>query len=321
MSLPSAKSAYLGWLARALEPERSPLAPISGPVVGDVVLGYGTGYDAADIAPFVLSLRAVFDGAVALVVDDRADLKAFLAEHGVIAVHPQHLDGWEPHAVMARFAAFDRLLGQWPEAKSVLITDVRDVIFQAEPFSPVPERLETYVEFEDGVLRDHDFNMKYLRAVGGDDLAEAVADKPCVCVGTVMGPRYAMIRFCRTVMMLAAIPRSELGGAFGADQAACNLAIHMGLVEADIRPNYGRVATLGLTKPESLGWSDGRVINPDGGWSAIVHQHDRHPTLATAVHARWGGGLEHRERVQKKTAAQRFEKQKRSIRRRLPELR
>ncbi len=317
MALPSASSAYLGWLARALKPDQTALPPVKG----DVVLGYGTGYDAADIAPFVLSLRAVFDGAVALVVDDRPDLKAFLEQHGVIAVHPQHLGGWEPHAVMARFAAFDRLLSLWPEAKSVLITDVRDVIFQAAPFAPAPRGLEAYVEYEDGVLGDHAFNMKYLRALAGDDLAEAIADRPCVCVGTVMAPREIMIRFCRTVMMLAAIPRSELGGAFGADQAACNLAVHMGLVEAEIRPNYGRIATLGLTKTETLGWSDGRVTNPDGGWSAIVHQHDRHPALATAVHARWGGGLEHRVRVQKKTFAQRLDKQTQSIRRRLPELR
>lgn len=317
MALPFAKSAYLGWLARALKPD----GPVLPAVSGDVVLGYGTGYDAADIAPFVLSLRAVFDGAVALVVDDRPDLKAFLDQHGVIAVRPQHLEGWEPHAVMARFAAFDRLLGQWPDVKSVLITDVRDVIFQAAPFIPAPDRLEAYVEYEDGVLGDHAFNMKYLRALAGDALAEAIADRPCVCVGTVMGPREAMLRFCRTVMMLAAIPRSELGGAFGADQAACNLAVHMGLVEADIRPNYGRVATLGLSPTEALGWSDGKVTNPDGGWSPIVHQHDRHPALATAVHARWGGGLEHRVRVQKKTASQRIEKQMQSIRRRLPELR
>ncbi len=317
MALPSASSAYLGWLSRALKPDEAPLPAVSG----DVVLGYGTGYDAADIAPFVLSLRAVFDGAVALVVDDRPDLKTFLAQHDVIAVHPQHLGGWEPHAVMARFAAFDRLLGQWPEVKSVLITDVRDVIFQAAPFAPAPERLEAYVEYEDGVLGDHDFNMKYLRALAGDDLAEAIARKPCLCVGTVLGPREAMIRFCRTVMMLAAIPRSELGGAFGADQAACNLAVHMGLVEAEIRPNYGRVATLGLTKTETLGWSDGKVTNPGGGFSPIVHQHDRHPALATAVHDRWGGGLEHRVRVQKKTFAQRLDKQTQSIRRRLPELR
>ncbi len=318
MSLPAARSAYLGWLARALAP-RPPVA--LSPVSGDVVLGYATGYDAADIAPFVRSLRAVFAGTVALVVDDRPELSAFLAEHGVLAIHPDASPGWRPHAVMERFAAFDRLLGQWPEARSVLLTDVRDVIFQAAPFDPAPARLETFVEFEDGVLGDHAFNMKYLRAVGGDDLAEAVADRPCVCVGTVMGPRDVIVRFCRTLLMLAAIPRSELGGAFGADQAACNLAVHLGLVEADIRPNYGRVATLGLTRGETLGFSDGRVTNPHGGWSAIVHQHDRHPALAIAVNQRWAGGLDHRQRVQPKSARERLGKLKSSVLRRTPELR
>ena len=318
MSLPAARSAYLGWLARALAPRPATSIPT---VTGDVVLGYATRYDVADIAPFVRSLRAVFTGAVALVVDDQPELSAFLAEHGVLAIHPEAPPGWRPHAVMERFAAFDRLLGQWPEASSVLLTDVRDVIFQAAPFEPAPARLETFVEFEDGALGDHGFNMKYLRAVGGDALAEAVADRPCVCVGTVMGPRDVIVRFCRTLLMLAAIPRSALGGAFGADQAACNLAIHLGLVEADIRPNYGRVATLGLTRGEILGFSDGRVTNPDGGWSAIVHQHDRHPALALAVHQRWGGGLDHRQRVQPKSAKERLGKLKSSVLRRTPELR
>ena len=99
-----------------------------------------------------------------------------------------------------------------------------------------------------------------------------------------MGPRREIVRFCRLVLMLAAIPRSEIGGAFGADQAACNIAVHMGLVEAEVRANYGRVATLGLTPGETLGFENGQVINPDGSISAIVHQHDRHPHLAEAVH-------------------------------------
>ena len=318
MSLPPARSRYLAWLAKALA---RPSDVTTTAVRGHAVLGYATGYDAADIAPFVRSLRAVFDGAVALVVDDRPDVAALLAEHDIIAVVPDPVDVWAPHPVMQRFAAFDRLLRGWPDVDGVLITDVRDVIFQANPFSPRPDRLLAFQEYEGGVLADHAFNMKYIRGLAGNGLAEAVAQQPCICVGTVMGPRADILRLCRAILMLATTPRSTIGGAFGADQAACNLAVHLGMIEAQVLPNYGRVATLGLTDGSVLTVQNGKVINPDGSVSAIVHQHDRHAHLAAAIHALWGGGYEHRQRVQPKSGAERWDKLKQSVGRRLAEQR
>lgn len=315
MSLPPARSRYLTWLAKALA--RSADQKVSAR--GHAVLGYATGYDAADVAPFVRSLRAVFDGTVALVVDDRPDVAALLAQHDVIAVAPDPVEGWAPHPVMQRFAAFDRLLRGWCDIDGVLITDVRDVIFQADPFSPRPEGLLTFQEYESGVLADHAFNMKYIRALAGEGLAKAVAQNPCICVGTVMGPRADVLRLCRAILMLATTPRSSIGGAFGADQAACNLAVHLGMVEAQVLPNYCRVATLGLTDGAALTFKDGKVVNPDGTVSAIVHQHDRHPHLFDAVHAVWGGGFDCRQRVQPKSNAQRWGKLNQSIARRTPE--
>lgn len=321
MASPAAKSAYLGWVAAAIAGERG-ASPTFAAAEHDLILGYATGYDAADVAVFVRSLRAVYGGAVVLVTDQSRELLAFLAEHGVESVAPTAVGAgaWRPHPVMQRFAAFDALMSARPWARSVLLTDVRDVLFQAPPFDPAPQTLEFYVEY-DGGLSGHAFNMKYLRGVGGEDVARSLADKPCVCVGTVMGPREAMIRFCRTLLMLAAIPRSEIGGAFGADQAACNIALHLGLVEGEVKPNYGRIATVGLTPGERMFVRDGCIINPDGGLSAVVHQYDRHPALAEAMHARWGGGLEARDRRRPRTLAERGRKLKDSLARRLPELR
>lgn len=316
MSLPPARSRYLKWLAAGLA---KPTPASAGPVEGHAVLGYATGYDAADIAPFVRSLRSVFGGVVALVVDNRSDVAALLAEHDVMAVAPDAVQGWAPHPVMQRFVAFDRLLRQWPDVDGVLITDVRDVIFQADPFSPSPERLLAFQEHEGGVLADHAFNMKYMRALAGDDLARSVSQRPCICVGTVMGPRADILRLCRTILMLATAPRSSIGGAFGADQAACNLAIHLGLIDAEIRPNYGPVATLGLTAAGTVLFENGKVVNPDGTISAIVHQHDRHPVLAEAIHALWGCGFDHRHRVRPKSANARWDKLQQSVARRMPE--
>lgn len=317
MSGVGARSAYLGWLAQVL---RRPTETPDLSVQGDVVLGYATGYDAADIAPFVRSLRSVFSGPAALVVDPRDDVRALLNEVGVEAVAPLCVDGWSPHPVMKRFAAFDHLLSRWPGVGGVLITDVRDVVFQAPPFEPSPARLQVFVEADQPLGRHH-FNMKYLTALAGADVARQLAAAPCLCVGTVMGPREAMMRFCRLVLTLAATPRSEIGGAFGADQAACNLAAHLGLMEMDVVPNYGRVATLGLTPADRLGLVDGRIVNPDGTRSPIVHQYDRHPALLQAVHARWGQGYPTRQRERPRTSGERLNRLRDSLRRRLPELR
>ncbi|RZJ00870.1 MAG: hypothetical protein EON90_05560 [Brevundimonas sp.] len=319
MKTPAPKSAYLGWLSSALNRPAGAARVLDAP--DDLVLGYATGYDAAMIAPFVRSLRAVFDGHVALVVDDRPDVLELLAEHDVEAVHAEAPQGWEPHPVMSRFAAYAKLIERHPNAVDVLLTDVRDVVFQAEPFGPPPRRLEVFIENENGRLGDHAFNMKHMTALVGDEMAATLVDKPCICVGTVMGPRDDIARFCRMVLMLAAIPRSEIGGAFGADQAACNLAVHMDLIRAEVKPNFARVATLGMTPGDRLSFVNGNVVNPDGSVSPIVHQHDRHPHLAGPLHDRWGYGLRLCERVQPKTAADRGRKWRQSFMRRLPELR
>lgn len=313
------KSAYLGWLADAMTGDTAAPRVMDAP--DDLVLGYATGYDAAMIAPFVRSLRAVFDGTVALVVDDRPDVTALLEEHGIDAIHPETTPGWKPHPVMARFAAYSRLLERYPNAVDVLLTDVRDVVFQAEPFGPPPRRLEVFVENENGVLGDHAFNMKYLSALVGDEMTATLVDKPCICVGTIIGPRDEVSRFCRTLLMLAAIPRSELGGAFGADQAACNIAVHLGLVKAEVKLNFGRVATIGMTPGDTLTYRDGLIVNPDGSVSAIVHQHDRHPHLDAAMHDRWGDGMRHCKRVAPRTAVDQGRRLRQSVMRRLPEWR
>lgn len=324
MSKTAVKSAYLGWLAAAFAGERG-ASSLTAAAERDIVLGYATGYDVADIAVFVRSLRAHYSGPCALVVDSDPLLRAFLKDHDVEALDEPDFatrqEDWHPHAVVSRFAGFDALLRERPWVRHALLTDVRDVVFQGDPFVPAPRTLEVFAEC-DTPLKGHDFNMKYMRAIVGDALADAVSDKACICVGTVVGPREALMRFCRLILMLGAIPRSEVGGAFGADQATSNLAVHLGLIEAEVQANYGRVATVGLTATEDLTLHGDQICNPDGSRSPIVHQHDRHAHLLAAMHALWGQGWEQRERVRKVgLMRKRRARVAGSIRKRLPELR
>lgn len=328
MKSPAVKSAYLGWLAAALAKVRGATSAIAADGQ-DIVLGYATGYDVADVAIFVRSLRSHYSGSIALVVDPDPSMRDFLASYGVEALDAPELcasgadpeaKSWVPHPVVSRFAGFDALLAQRPWVRNALLTDVRDVVFQADPFAAPVESLEFYAEC-DRPLEQHDFNMKYLKALAGESFAASVAGDACICVGTVLGPREALMRFCRLILMLGAIPRSEIGGAFGADQAACNLAVHLGLIEGRVFPNHSRVATLGMVEGAELAVSGGRICNPDGSASPVVHQYDRHPELMQAMWQRWASDLERRERCRPRTFGDRIDRARQSLKRRTVELR
>lgn len=313
-----AASRYLTWLSSVLVPPRREARPGDGSA--RAVLGYATGYTAADLMPFVRSLRAVFDGEIVLTVDDRPDIAALFAEHRVTAARPLNAEGWAPHPVMERFAAYDAWLAAHPDVGQVLLTDVRDVIFQSDPFARPARTLEVFIESEGATLADHAFDQKYLKALAGRDVAALVSDQPCLCVGTVFGPVAAVRRLCKAILLLAAVPRSRIGGIFGADQAGCNLAVHLGLVEADIRPNYDRVATIGDRAAPSLR-ADGLIVNPDGSASPVVHQYDRHPILAEAVRQRWGAPRDVAVKGRTKSPSDRIRRMLVSLTLRLPEFR
>lgn len=313
-----AASTYLDWLSQSLT---SDIAAPSVPGRADnAVLGYAVGYGVAEIAPFVRSLRSVFAGKIILVVDRKSALLAWLSTHDVEAIiAADRTLHWTPHPVVARFAVYAQILQERPEIRRVVATDVRDVIFQSDPFATGDDDLQFFIEAEGRSLADHAFNMKHLTALVGDRLANNLGGRACVCVGVVAGPNAAVLRFCRAVLLLCAIPRSNVGGAFGADQAACNVIAHLNLVGGKVLPNYSRVATIGLTPPDKLRYEDGLILNPDGGASPIVHQYDRHPDLTALVQSRWGLRIGAVRRG--KTLRRRAETLRASMLRRMPELR
>ena len=311
---------YLSWLASSLGGARKRHSG-DGPV--QAVMGYATGYGAAELEVFVRSLRAYFDGGVILFVDqDRPDVADLLGAFDVTAAPLPWGDAWSPHPVTARFAAYENWLSEHPWIRDVLLTDVRDVVFQGDPFAEPVDRLEAFIESEGDLLAAHAFNMKHLRSLAGEGMTQAVADKPCLCAGTIAGPARDILQLCRVLLMTAAIPRSGVASSFGTDQAAYNLAVHLGVIDAEIRPNFGRVATIGLSNAGGLTIrEDGLIVNPDGGLSPVVHQYDRHPHLTAAVRAKWGRDEYCVTKARRKTFNDRRQRLATSIGRRLPELR
>lgn len=313
------RSPYLDWLGRVAQPASDGLDGATTPG-DDLVLGYATGYGVEHIEAFVRSLKVHHHGPSALVVDPIPEVLAFLAEQGVEAVAPQAPGPWTPQPVVRRFAAYADILAGRPGLAGVFLTDVRDVVFQASPFSPAMTRLEVFIESETVVMADHAFQIKHLRALAGRRLAEGLEDFPCICAGTIAGPASEVLRLCRLILWLGAIPRSAIGGGFGVDQAALAVAVRYGLIDAQVEANYRRVATLGH-RLDGVRVEDGRIVNGDGTVSPVVHQYDRHPDLVAAVRGWWAEDTPDRARTGEQGARRAWSKLAHSFARRTPELR
>lgn len=313
------RSTYLDWLGRSMRPVGP--SPTSGEAARrDLVLGYATGYGREQVEAFVRSLRAVYDGDAALFVSADAELATFLADHRIEALAAPADSGWTPAPVVARFAGYAAEVAARPGLGDVMLTDVRDVIFQGSPFEPRAKGLEVFIEDEQHRLGDHDFQIKYLGALIGKPLTDAVRTYPSLCAGVIVGPAAQVGRLCRLILTLGAIPRSAVGGGFGVDQASLNVAVHYGLIEAIISDNFGRVATIGMS-PEGVTAAHGRIVNRDGSVSPVVHQYDRLPDLMDLVRARWGSDMPDRETAGPQGLAKWWNRVSTSAGRRLPDYR
>ncbi len=271
-------SAHRDWLAR--NPALSLITALAPARERQAVLACATGRDLAEIAPFVRSLRAVFAGQVILIVDRKPTLLAWLSTHGIeTVIASERLLHWKPHPAVARFAVYAQLLQERREIRHVLLADIRDVVFQSDPFRQATDDLE-FFSGAGGSLPGAG-ETRAIEALMGADLASDLSRRSRIA-SLFAGSNEAVVRFCRTLLLICGQPRAGLGSE--ADRAACHVVAHLGLAGGAIRPNFKRAAIASC----GMRTLDGRIINPDGGVSPIVAGYRRCADLALQVDRRWG---------------------------------
>ncbi|WP_458095337.1 hypothetical protein [Roseomonas sp. WA12] len=261
----------------------------------DLVMGLALNYGPAELAPFLGSLRATgYGGDVWLLTGAvPPDTRDFLAGHAVralpfTAIHTmamsmnssrmyRYLDAL---AEAALNLSDDELPGR------VLLTDTRDVVFQADPFAALgTSRLRFHLE-EPPNLAGSPINSDWLvRALGPEVVAE-IGHHPVSCAGTLLGTAEAVFEYlCIMGRMLADVPPEHRHS--GVDQAVHNAILWRGLVAgAESVPNGQDVLTIPAGGLGSLAVRDGhRLRDADGRLIAVVHQYDRDPGLAAAIAA------------------------------------
>jgi hypothetical protein len=280
----------------------------------NLVLGAVRGYTFEQLRPFVVSLkRTSFKGELVLLWNHLSPATlAALQEHGAKLVHFEYrgsgtLNSWSRFWPQVRKAlrlplgesfrrsiygkilnlAFVRYLhalkfleAHCGEYQNVLLTDVRDVIFQDDPFrDSLAGDVVAFLEAPHMKFGDEPMNDGWIRDNYGEGTSSRLAGKRISCCGTVMGTEVGMVAYLRAFV-------GEIGRlksvAHGADTSVHNILVRESLVDRiavveNFQSAVGTISTSPLSS--ALFGSDGRVLGPVGLPVPVLHQYDRHPDL------------------------------------------
>ena len=250
----------------------------------DLVLGAATGYALEDLLPFVLSLKKTgYAGRICLFVWDLEPKAMVVLRRLGVELYPCSVSQSDKIYTVTggRFFVFqDFLKGLAGDGGRVMLTDVRDVVFQRNPFDAI-EAPGVHVFFEHDAysLGREAFNAAAIVRAYGPDVLDTLAGKPIACVGVVIGDQPSILAYLERIT-------AELGAMaedfFGSDQAAHNRIVHENAVENCLAHgnDAGPVLHMALVGPAAVRVNgDGCVVRANGEVIPVLHQYDRHPAL------------------------------------------
>ena len=185
-----------------------------------------------------------------------------------------------------RHGHYHRIVAAREDVDQVLITDVRDVFFQRDPFEPCVAGLEVYLEPSKHTIGREPFNTAMIRRLYGRRTLAALAGEVASCAGTVIGPRQQIVRYLYEMSHEITRHRCPIGAY---DQGVHNYLLRLGRLghATMVRNGTGRVLTMnGMTRFARA--ADGAIMNCDGSLPAVLHQYDRFPDLWRELSARFG---------------------------------
>lgn len=186
-----------------------------------------------------------------------------------------------------RYLVIRDLLSSWNLSNArVLLSDSRDVVFQADPFSGEWPLLWTCKE--DRQIQDCDFNSIAFKQAAGDAAFLEAKQNLIVCSGIIGGRSDHVLGYLRHFGQVVTELSPRIAMRVG-DQGVHNYLVwlrpELGMT---ILPNGSIAANLGYTNPDNVIYENGLVRirnNPDT--PGILHQYDRHPQLTAMVEERW----------------------------------
>jgi hypothetical protein len=186
-----------------------------------------------------------------------------------------------------RFVEFYlRLRQELPKFRRVLLSDLRDVVFQSNPFDLIQdEGIMFGLEDDRLTIGSQWANSVWLERVGGPAIRDELAAKRISCVGVVLGSGTVIATYLHRLVEALTRPGIDIARFHGADTGAHNMVVYRGALTnvrfADF--SSGGILNMHGLRTECIRWTpDGLLCDANQKPFAVIHQYDRHPE----VHAR-----------------------------------
>ena len=182
------------------------------------------------------------------------------------------------------FIARQLLLTCSAEYDAVLLTDSRDVVLQANPFTIMNNGLFTGQEVNN--LSDSPINAQWIRTTYGEAGFDRLKDLPVLCSGVTLGSFRSVLaylnQFCSEISQHAVSRCSVLIPIW--DQAYHNMILRDQPPSGfNPLPWHSQLATVGEVPSESLEVQSDGLISVNGKVPAILHQYDRHSAAVACI--------------------------------------
>jgi len=250
-----------------------------------------TGYDdVAKVSDIVHSWNAVKKEGDEFIVATHGETNVcheYLEDRGVKLVFMKKAP---KHPYHTRFWWFEHIINTHGQgASNVLCVDIRDVVFQYNPFDWLKfHRNKGLVVCDEGIYHDEEWNGFMLKKAFPKH-SKNPETLPVLNCGVIGGSPQSVAKICSRIgKMTDGLPFStEYDGKevmLVADQAAYGVMLKDRKEQVvDNRSNWcltmGMVAA-SLDVGDTLAVKDGQFLNPKGEAYAVVHQYDRHEVVS-----------------------------------------
>ena len=275
----------------------------------NLILTAGSGYTFYQLRPFLDTLyRTSFHGELVFFVSDTDDatlaklkkypitIIQFVYDHPYVTDHPgvaanilQDID-FVPHPKTLRYIMYLAYLkAHLDRYENVMLTDVRDVIFQKDPFDfEIRNKIYSFLEDKNQTIHDNYFNSDWIQQAFGEEALRQIGHKPIICSGISIGKYPPMVGYLEKLVHYIANVVKDKGCK---DQGIHNYIIHTNqvatveLIPDDEGPvstvsSYKDVAKVMMDKDKLVRNKMGHVVN-------VVHMYDRHWQLLWKYNKRY----------------------------------